>query len=539
MNTDNTKFQPPEISEIATSRGWSWRAISEKLGLNHLSYPIPAHAQTLPYMLGGLVFATFMVLFASGIYMTQFYNPGQTSSYQSVLYLISRAPFGNFVRSMHFWSVEILFVLLLAHITRVFITGSYKRPREFTWLIGLGLFLLTILFTFAGTVLSLSQEGVEALQHFNEIGVLLGPLALWFTSGFSAVVPLVGRIYVTHIVILPLLFVLLITAHFYLIHIHNIAPKATKDAVVGGAKNEKFVPFIAHMKKLAGWSFILISIIMALALLFPESLGKVGLAGVPLIEVKPRWMFLWLFGAEDVFGIKALIWGPTILFALLGIVPFIDRSPYLSPRRRPWMMVYGAVIVSALLILSMQAVSASTKMESTPQVGMRLPWIEQVLPGRTAYAHNLVFLSFTPTTVSPGDAVSIIGDGMRESGLYILSLQGPGKDIYLGTATIAKGNDSLNTVMTIPSNTPGASYTIAVKNVKSGLVFYTPLQLTVEPIAMPLPSKYPTDSRYPIPSGEIPWIAGFIAVSFSIGIILLFTKDPQFPLSDNNDESSA
>ena len=529
----NSEFPSHEISanKIPTEeRDGIWTVLYKRLGFDRLEYPLPVHAQSLPYMLGGLTFATFMVLFVSGIYLTQFYNPNQLSSYQSLLYLISQAPFGNFMRSVHYWSVNAVFVLLIAHVTRVFITGSYKRPREFTWLMGLGLLVLAVLFTFAGTILALGQEGIEAMEHFSEVGLILGPLGLWFTTGFSAVVPLVGRIYVTHIIILPFLFFFFVIAHFYLMHVHNMSPKAEKDAVVGIADNEPTQPFTAHLKMLAGWSFILIAIIAILALLFPELLGKAGAAGVPIQEVKPRWMFLWLYGMEDVFSIKALVWGPLVLLFSLAIIPFIDRSPWLSPRKRPWMMVYGAVLTLILIAFSLQAVFAPTNMKAmrqkqeVRQESAMLPFFENFLPGKIAYAHDLVFLSFTPTTVRPGGVVNLIGDGIHQSGTYALSLKGPQRDISLGTAIVPKGNDSFNANLVIPPDIPGALYTIEVKNINGGEAFYAPLQLAVEPIAMPLPSQYPTDSQYPIPSSEVPWIVGFIVISLGVGVYLLSGK---------------
>ena len=81
-----------------------------------MEYPLPAHAQSLPYMLGGLTFATFMALFASAVYLAQFYDPNQLSSYQSVLYLVTHVPFGNFIRSMHYWAAD-------------FLHAPYRSPR--------------------------------------------------------------------------------------------------------------------------------------------------------------------------------------------------------------------------------------------------------------------------------------------------------------------------------------------------------------------------------------------------------------------------
>ncbi len=517
---DNTSQK--DSLEVSSLNKSFWKKVSERLGIDHLSYSLPAHAQSLLYMLGGLTFTTFMVLFVSGIYLAQFYNPNQLSSYQSVLYLVSTAPFGNFMRSVHYWASSTVFVLIIVHMTRVFITGSYKKPREFTWLLGLSLAVLAVLFLFAGTMLSLGQEGIEAIEHYNEIGALLGPIGLWFTSGFGASIPLIGRVYVEHMVILPLTFVVLVFVHFYLVHVHNVSPKATKNAVVGYDDSEGTVPFISHVKKLAGWSFILIAIISTLAILFPETVEHVGVAGVPLHEVKPRWMFLWLFGIEDVFGIGALIWAPAAILGLLAIIPFIDRSKYIHWSKRPWIMVYGAVMAIVIILFSLQAIFA--KPMPTPQVSSRLPLIDYILPGKIAYAHDIVFFSFTPTTVNSGDVVDIKSDGMHKTGKYGLYLIGIKGTVSIGSVIIPKGEDSFNIKVVIPSGIDSGLYTIEAKNIKEGTTYYAPLQISIGSVSMPTLKQYPNDTRYPIPPNEIPWIVGTIAILTVAGVYLLYKK---------------
>lgn len=502
-------------------------ALRERLAIRAMEYPLPAHAQSLPYMLGGLTFTTFMVLFGSAIYLTQFYDPNQLSSYQSVQYLVTHVPFGNFIRSIHYWAADILFMLISAHLVRVFITGSYKRPREFTWLAGLGLLLIAILFTFAGTILPLGQEGIEAEEHFNEIGVILGPLGSWFTSGFSASIPLVGRVYIAHVIILPLLFVLFVATHFYFIHVHNVSPKATESAIIGHAHDGETAPFTSHLKKLVGWSCLLIALLAFLALLFPEPLGHAGVAGPPMIEVKPRWMFLWLYGMEDVFGMKTLVYAPIALFVLLAVVPFIDRSPRLNWRGRLGVMAYGAFIVLALVGFSLQAIFAPTNMAAMGKDALRT--FERMFIVETAYAHDLVFLSFEPTTIVPGGTVTVSGDGLHESGAYSVSLIGIKKSVLLGSATIKAGSDSFTLHAMVPARTPAGLYVVVAQDLGTHDTFYAPLSLSVPAASMPTSRQYPDDARYPIPRGELPWIIGFIAGCVGIGSALLVIKDRHAP----------
>ena len=82
--------------------------------------------------------------------------------------------FGEFTRGVHFWGANLVVITMSLHILRVFVSGSYKRPRELNWVIGVGLFALTMAFFFTGTVLKWDQEAFEALQHQEAIARILG-----------------------------------------------------------------------------------------------------------------------------------------------------------------------------------------------------------------------------------------------------------------------------------------------------------------------------------------------------------------------------
>ncbi len=512
---------PSSEKNISAKKYNIWEFLYNRLGLHSISYFVPEHAQSLPYLLGGLSLVAFAILFATGIYLAQFYNPNQIISNESVSFIIASVPFGNFVRSIHFWTANIIFGLILLHMVRVFITGSYKRPREFSWLAGLGLLGVTMGFLFTGTMLSMGQEGIEALQHTSEIGTLLGSWGLWFTGGFSAILPFIGRIYVAHISILVILFVLFIFAHLYLIKTHGISPKAEINATTDGINNEKTNKFTEHLKKLAGWSFIFLAIVSILALIFPESLSGFGLAGVEM--TKPPWMFLWIYGMEDVFGMTSLIWGPALLFILLGIIPFIDRSPFLSPRRRPWIMVFGTAIFLALLALSINAKLAPIggKTEENHKSNI----VTQLFSIPIAYAHNMPFLSFTPSVVTPSQVIKINGDGLKTDGVYDIYLKSFKTIIKLGTAEVEQGEDSFDIELKIPPNLPGDMYSVKIQSIRNKqFSFSAPLQLAVQPVTVILASKTLVYTKYPIPKKEIPWIIGIIIISLGLGTFLLTKK---------------
>ncbi len=507
--------------DISTKKHGILGFLYDRLGLRSLAYFVPEHAQTLPYVLGGLSLTAFVILFATGIYLAQFYNPGQILSNISVHFIITNVPFGNFIRSVHFWTANIVFGLILLHMTRVFITGSYKRPREFNWLAGLGLLGITMMFLFTGTMMNLGQEGIEALQHTGEIGVILGNFGIWFTTGFTTIIPFIGRIYILHITILSILFILFVITHFYLIKVHGISPKAEIDTTTYDITNEKTNRFTKHLQKLVGWSFILLAIIFILSLVFPESISSSGLAGVEM--TKPPWMFLWIYGMEDVFGITSLVWGPPALFFLLAIIPFIDRSPFLSPRRRPWIMIFGATILIVLISLSINAIRAPIKSKISDSSNQNI--ITQLFSTPIAYAHNMPFLSFFPAVVTPGQTVTVKGDGLKTNGMYNIYLKSLKTTIKFGVANVVQGEDSFDIKLRIPINLPGDMYSVEIRSVRNKQFnFFSPLQIAVQPVTIIPALKTPIYTKYPIPKNEIPWIISAIIISLGLGTFLLTKK---------------
>jgi ubiquinol-cytochrome c reductase cytochrome b subunit len=267
------------------------------------------------------------------------------------------APLGDVARGVHFWTANLVMATVLLHTARVFVTGAYKRPREANWLIGLGLLTITIGLIFTGTVLKWDQEGFEALAHNVEIGDLLGAFGVWFSPAFSTSLPIVGRLYIAHVVILPAIGTLLLIAHFLLVKRHGISarPVDFDAAVDGGPEPSKSgSTFAVHVIRMVGFGLVILAATSVLSLVVRTPLGP---APDPSIEAsKPWWMFLPFYPFEDWFGLPALIWAPGLLATALALVPFVDRSRYRSPSRRRAFMITGAIVMIALAALVAYAI---------------------------------------------------------------------------------------------------------------------------------------------------------------------------------------
>lgn len=321
-------------------------AVDERTGIKALSYPVPEHANNLSWSLGGLTAVSFLLLLVTGIYLAQFYNPMPEDANQSVRDLVTRVWLGGFARGLHYWAAQAMFVLALLHLLRVFFQASFKRPREFNWIVGVAMFLLAFLAIFTGTVIKWDQEGYEALAHNLDVARLLGVAGIWFTEDLSTRLPLLLRLYVAHAVILPGLIVLLLVWHALLVKRHKISahPRIPESAA------ERSEPFTAHLLRVAAFGLVLFGVLGVLAVLLPPALGPTPVDGVEV--TRPMWMFWWFFPFERWFGVASIAYVIAGVFALLFLVPFLDRSPRRRWRQRPWATA-GAV----LLLLAMAAVT--------------------------------------------------------------------------------------------------------------------------------------------------------------------------------------
>ncbi len=355
---------------------WEW--LDDRLGVSDLNYAVPSHAQTIPYMLGGISAFGFLVLVITGIYLAQFYDPAPTSARDSVLYILSSTSWAEFFRSVHFWMANLVMITVLLHAVRVFATGAYKPPRELNWLVGLALLGTALGLVFTGTVLKWDQEGWEALQHNQDAGRLLGSLGVWFTSEFTRSVPLLTRLYVAHILILPALLGLLIALHFWLVKHHGVSslPGRDEDAAPGRPETEAAIrregsaTFLQHLAGVAGYGFLLLVLASVVSLLIEAPLGPAIVRGPE--TTKPPWLFLPLYPLEDVWGVRALLFAPIVIFGLLAIVPFVDRKRARRSDRRKVVLMAGFVALVFLVAMAIYAYLAPTQqhlMEAGAWVG--------------------------------------------------------------------------------------------------------------------------------------------------------------------------
>lgn len=330
-----------------------WNKIDQWTRLSHLSFPVPSYSSRLSHTLGGITLMGFLILFGTGLFLTQFFNSMPDSSNASVHYIVEKVTGGRWIRSLHYWTAQAVILSLCAHIIRVFITGAYKFPRILTWYFGTALFFTTMMISyFSGTVIKWDQEGSEALEHYETVVGMLGPLGKFLGSELTTTVSMNARMYSVHIAIGPLLLIALVAGHFYLIHVFNIAP------LPGGPYSRQTeVPetelkgtFTEHFFSIFRFSLIFYGAVAILARFVPAPLRSAPM-GEPT-GIKPPWIYYWQYGIENFIGMEGILYSSIALVLIFLIVPLMDRGPSREYKDRKAVLSVGAVTLLAITSLT-------------------------------------------------------------------------------------------------------------------------------------------------------------------------------------------
>ena len=183
--------------------------------------------------MGGISFYLFFVLTITGIFLMFYYHPTKVQAYRDIMYLENDVPFGGLLRNMHRWAAHLMVLTVQLHMFRVFLTGSYKTPREFNWTVGVILLVLTLLLSFTGYLLPDDQLGFWAvtvgtsmaratplLGHEGPFGPELGMNAyndvrFALLGGSIVDANALLRSYIWHCIAIPLIFSVFVAVHFW------------------------------------------------------------------------------------------------------------------------------------------------------------------------------------------------------------------------------------------------------------------------------------------------------------------------------------
>lgn len=192
---------------------------------------VPNFANAFYYCFGGMVFILIAFQLLTGVFLAFYYVPDASGNpapaYSSVEYIMNNVFLGWLMRGIHFWGANLLIVMVVIHMARVFWTGSYRAPRELNWMVGVVMLLLIFTLSLTGYLLPWDTKAYWATNVTIEIAgsaPILGPPIKTLLLGGAVEGPLtLQRFFAIHVFLIPGLLVLLMYVHFRLIRRHGIS----------------------------------------------------------------------------------------------------------------------------------------------------------------------------------------------------------------------------------------------------------------------------------------------------------------------------
>ncbi len=323
-----------------------WKAATEE--------EIPG-GSSYAYVFGSATLFLFLLQIVTGVWQIFYYVPTTDHAYQSLSYLRISVPFGWLIHGLHYWGATVMVILVAVHLSRVYIWGGYKKPRELTWLLGVFLLLFTMAMSFTGAALPWDETGYWASEVGTSIAgttPMLGNIAESLLRGGAKMGQLtLSRFFILHVAIIPAILLAFIALH-----------------LVAFRKKGSVGPWEESKRKRSGsfwpdqvfkdaffFTIILLALIALAAFLAPPFSGPADPIDTTF-QPKPEWNFLFLYQAIKAFQGPwepvGTIGIPTVLFAFLFLLPFFDKNPERSPRKRPIAMLIGLVIAGGITTLT-------------------------------------------------------------------------------------------------------------------------------------------------------------------------------------------
>ncbi len=182
---------------------------------------LPRHAIRIRFTwcAGGVTFLFYLMLVVTGVILMFYYRPDAAHAYTDMKYAQFDIPFAWLMRNMHRYSGHLMVIAIWIHMLRVFMTGSYKPPREFNWVVGVILLVLTMLLSFTGYLLPWDQLSVWAVtvgtNMAGEVPLFGRLLRKLFLGGHQIGDATLLRFYILHCIFIPVIASVFMIVHFW------------------------------------------------------------------------------------------------------------------------------------------------------------------------------------------------------------------------------------------------------------------------------------------------------------------------------------
>ena len=316
------------------------------------------------YVFGSAALIVFLLQTATGIWQLLYYVPTLTEAYNSLNYLRTEIPFGWLIHGLHYWGANAMVVLVMLHLSQVFIWGAYKRPHELQWVTGVFLFFLTMTMSLTGGALPWDKRSywlVEVASSTAGTVPLVGDLAKRLMLGGGVIGQLtLSRFFILHAAIFSGILVTLAMVHLV----------ALRKAGNAGPWDERMrqmrSPFWPDQVFKDGWvATVIIVALVGLTVYFPPPVSGMADPLDASYVPKPEWNFLFFYEALKFFPgpleVIATVGIPLGGFIILILVPFIDTRAERNPVKRPLAMAGWVIAVGAFIALTVAGAVSKTE----------------------------------------------------------------------------------------------------------------------------------------------------------------------------------
>ena len=367
--------------------------------------------------------SSYFVFFETitGILLMLWYTPSPEIAYGDMLTILSNVPLGQLMRDMHRLGAEFMVAVVAMHMMRTWITGSYKKPRQFTWFTGLLLLVITGFLSFSGYLLPWDQLSLWAVTigaSMAEATPVVGDQVNLLLRG----APELGangllRFYLLHVLALPALLFVFFGVHYYKVIIHGYSLPPQKENIgedtakrVPLDKRVYFIPDVLTNELM--WLGVTTFIITVLCIWFYHApLENHADPQVTPLGTTAPWYFLWIQGALKL-GDK-FIWGvafPSVALGGLALLPYLDVTPSRRFAHRRFMLTLAMLLISITTILSYMglakfAVKTSAETEIVHELTFE-PAHSKVGVGRTIPFDQMIVGAYTTAELHGHDELS-------------------------------------------------------------------------------------------------------------------------------------
>src|SRR5450631_4219512 len=361
------------LKQSATA-AYEW--LEHRLGLikpltDAAAHPTPTNSASWWYVFGSAATVLLLLQVVTGILLALVYSPSANEAWTSLGILNHNIPLGWYLRALHGWGSDFMIAIVLMHMVQVFLLGAYKFPRELTWIVGVGLLLLTLGMAFTGQVMRFDQDaywglgiGASIMSRVPLIGAPLVHLLLGAPIIGGATV---SRFFTLHVFVIPGLLLAGVGVHVWMVLRHGVSDwpmpgrivrKSTYEAEYHELTAQSGIPFVPDAAwKDAVFAAAIIFAVMACAFFF----GPFGPSGQPdptIIQTapKPDFAFLWIYAVLAFLPAELetpfLFIAPVVVIGAMLLLPLVAGEGEKHWSRRPVAVLMVSVIAVTLGVLT-------------------------------------------------------------------------------------------------------------------------------------------------------------------------------------------